>query len=372
MENAAKEYALFMKEIGWNVTIITNRYPKNLPKNDNLEGLSIKRLFFFHSPLQYLKSLRIDLLLAWLFLKPITLIKLVILFFRYRPVIVNLHFPDHQLFECLILKFIFKFKLVISLHGDEVRRVKGLRKKSLRFILYNYLFKSSNFITGCSNHLLTQHLLNFKEHHNKSLITINNGVNNNFIDQTLNEEKKNYVFTASRFVPDKGLDLLVEAFNQIDSIDLHIAGGDKHDLNQLGLKTLNNVIILGILGQDSIAKRLVETKLTVIPSREETYGIFIAEALCSGSPIVTTNVGGIPEVISIARDQLTVKEKIVFDCWVKVVEPDSHSISNGIVTILNNNNSYKEYINLVFGFRERYRWSNQLDNFNKAINQLKK
>ena len=103
---------------------------------------------------------------------------------------------------------IFKFKLVISLHGDEVRRVKELRKKSLRFILYNYLFKSSNFITGCSNHLLTQHLLNFKQNHKKSLITINNGVNNNFIDQTLNEEKKNYVFTASRFVPDKGLDLL--------------------------------------------------------------------------------------------------------------------------------------------------------------------
>ena len=49
VENAAKEYALFMKEIGWNVTVITNRYPKNLPKNDNLEGLSIKRLFFFHS-----------------------------------------------------------------------------------------------------------------------------------------------------------------------------------------------------------------------------------------------------------------------------------------------------------------------------------
>ena len=42
------------------------------------------------------------------------------------------------------------------------------------------------------------------------------------------------------------------------------------------------------------------------------------------------------------------------------------------MTILNNNNSYKEYINLVSGFRERYRWANQLEYFSKAINQLKK
>ena len=48
--------------------------------------------------------------------------------------------------------------------------------------------------------------------------------------------------------------------------------------------------------------------ITIIPSLIEPYGIFVAEALCSGSPIVATNVGGIPEVVNIAKNKLRTKK----------------------------------------------------------------
>ena len=76
MQIAARDIGQFLKKNNWNVRYITNRYPKTLDKKDVLNGIEIHRLIFLHSPINYLKFLRFDLLLGWLFFKPITLIKL--------------------------------------------------------------------------------------------------------------------------------------------------------------------------------------------------------------------------------------------------------------------------------------------------------
>ena len=41
----------------------------------------------------------------------------------------------------------------------------------------------------------------------------------------------------------------------------------------------------------------------------EAYGILLAEALCCGSPVVITNVGGISETISLAKNNLNSDEE---------------------------------------------------------------
>ena len=131
-----------MKKQGSDVQILTNRYPISLPAQDYLEGIKIVRYFFFHSPLNYIRNRRPDLFFAWLIMKPVTLFKLLIHFFRTRPDVVNLHFPDQQLFECYLLKLMFRFKLIISLHGNEVERMGILKKRTLRYYFYEKLFYS--------------------------------------------------------------------------------------------------------------------------------------------------------------------------------------------------------------------------------------
>ena len=71
LENATKEYALYMKEQGWNVHVITNRYPRHLSKQDYLDGVEVERYSFFHSPLNYIRNRRLNLFFAWLFFKPV-------------------------------------------------------------------------------------------------------------------------------------------------------------------------------------------------------------------------------------------------------------------------------------------------------------
>ena len=125
-----------------------------------------------------------------------------------------------------------------------------------------------------------------------------------------------------------------------------------------------------VLSQNELATHLAENKITAIPSRKEPYGIIVAEALCCGSPIVATNVGGIPEVLSIAKEKLDQVEKGVFDSWVKLVEPNVESIRSGIDSLLNNNGSIKDYLALVPKIRKEFSWRKRLKEFHRLLVQF--
>ena len=367
LENASKEYAMFMKKQGWDVNIITNKYPTSLLKQEYFEDIKIVRYHFFHSPIYYIRNSRLDLLIAWLFFKPITLFKLIIHFIRTRPDVVNIHFPDQQLFECYILRYIFRFKLVISLHGDEVERMTGLKNRSLKYFFYKKLFNSAVFITGCSQYLLDGFQETFPQKDFGKCLTLHNGVGESYLNQLLTPRKYNHIFSAARFVPKKGLNLLIDAFQQDTDIALQIAGGNGVELKKLELEIKNGISFLGELSPSVMAKKLATNKITVIPSIIEPYGIIVAEAICCGSPVVATNVGGIPEVISLAKKNLSSIEHVVFNMWVKIVDPETAAIRSGIDSVLKNYSGLEEYIKLIPKIRKQFYWSKRLYNYNRIL-----
>lgn len=367
LENASKEYALHMKKQGWDVHIITNRYPRSLSGNECLDGIKIVRYFFFHSPLNYIRNRRPDLFFAWLIMKPVTLFKLIVHFFRTRPDVVNLHFPDQQLFECYLLKLIFRFKLIISLHGNEVERMGILKKRTLRYYFYEKLFYSAEYITGCSTYLLDEFQKIFPQMESGKYFTIHNGVGELYLAQNVTENKINHIFTAARFVPKKGFELLIEAFQKKTDGVLLIAGGNKKELEKLGFEIKNGISLLGKLSPAEMATQLAESKMTIAPSIIEPYGIIVAEAICCGSPVVATNVGGIPEVIALAKKNLNSIEQGVFDDWVKLVDPEVAAIRAGIDILLKNYNGLEEYIKLVPKVRKEFSWSKRLNQYHNLL-----
>ena len=367
LENASKEYALHMKKQGWDVHIITNRYPRSLSGNECLDGIKIVRYFFFHSPLNYIRNRRPDLFFAWLIMKPVTLFKLIVHFFRTRPDVVNLHFPDQQLFECYLLKIMFRFKLIISLHGNEVERMGILKKRTLRYYFYEKLFYSAEYITGCSQYLLDEFQKIFPQIESGKYFTIHNGVGKLHLTQNVTENKNNHIFTAARFVPKKGLKLLFKAFQQDTDFALLIAGGNEIELEKLELEMKNGISLVGELNPADMAKQLAASKITVIPSIIEPYGIIVAEAICCGSPVVATNVGGIPEVIALAKKNLNSIEQGVFDDWVKLVDPEVAAIRVGIDILLKNYNGLEEYIKLVPKVRKQFSWSKRLNQYHNLL-----
>jgi len=291
-------------------------------------------------------------------------------FIRIRPQIVNLHFPDYQLVECYLLQKLFRFKLIMSLHGDEVVRMERLNKSTLRYFLYKDLFTSSIYITGCSKYLLDKFHNIFPSINRNKCITLLNGVNENFIYQSLNENKSNYIFSAGRFVHKKGFDLLFKAFSNIKSEVIYYAGFNQinSELNKVKEKSENRIKLLGEISRMRMMEYLSQCKLTIIPSRDEPYGIVVAEAICSGSPLLATEVGGIPEIIEMINSLLSKDESKIFQKYVKLVNPNIDSLYNGILEILNNKNQYIEYLAIVKKVRKVFLWENRLTEYESVLN----
>ena len=130
----------------------------------------------------------------------------------------------------------------------------------------------------------------------------------------------------------------------------------------MGLRKEKNIDLIGPISKIEIAKYLSMAQLTAIPSKMEAYGILLAEALCCGSPVVITNVGGVSETISLAKNNLNSNEKEIFDQFVILVEPDAFSIKNGIETLMNSY-TISQYLELVPKIRTEFKWSKRLEYF---------
>jgi glycosyltransferase involved in cell wall biosynthesis len=64
-----------------------------------------------------------------------------------------------------------------------------------------------------------------------------------------------------------------------------------------GLGVADRVSFVGALGPDALDRAYAAADLVVVPSRTETYGMVVTEALARGLPVLATDVGGVPEAL---------------------------------------------------------------------------
>jgi glycosyltransferase involved in cell wall biosynthesis len=104
--------------------------------------------------------------------------------------------------------------------------------------------------------------------------------------------------------PTKGLDILLKALAHLagrPEITLVVVAGPQPDArikllcSKLGLSA--RVFFVGSLGRLALAQHLWHSDIFVLPSRREGLGVAILEAMAAGLPVISTHVGGIPEII---------------------------------------------------------------------------
>jgi glycosyltransferase involved in cell wall biosynthesis len=110
----------------------------------------------------------------------------------------------------------------------------------------------------------------------------------------------------------KGQDLLVEALAELADRDWHcvLAGSPDRDpdftgqlrarITRLGYD--RRVRLAGVLTGAALSHAYATADLLVAPSRAETYGMTVTEALAHGVPVIAAAVGGLPEALGSTAD----------------------------------------------------------------------
>jgi glycosyltransferase involved in cell wall biosynthesis len=108
-------------------------------------------------------------------------------------------------------------------------------------------------------------------------------------------EKNNYYLTASRMVPYKRVDLIVEAFLKMNDKKLLVVG-DGPELNKIKSKASANIEILGYMDNKKL-KSLMQGAKAFVFAAEEDFGITVVEAMACGTPVIAFNKGGTAETV---------------------------------------------------------------------------
>ena len=110
----------------------------------------------------------------------------------------------------------------------------------------------------------------------------------------LRESKSDFYLTASRMVPYKKIDLIVEAFSQTDKKLLVI--GDGPDMGKIKSKASKNIELLGFADDKTMADLMGQAKAFVFAA-EEDFGITPVEAQACGTPVICFGRGGALETV---------------------------------------------------------------------------
>jgi glycosyltransferase involved in cell wall biosynthesis len=107
-----------------------------------------------------------------------------------------------------------------------------------------------------------------------------------------------FVGTASRT---KGFDILLEAFRltseAFPTAELHVIGDPEAASRFMGYSS-DKIVIHGKLGRREIAQSLGVMDCLVLPSRLESFGLAVVEALAAGIPAIVTPKVGAAEIIA--------------------------------------------------------------------------
>ncbi|MDM4207493.1 glycosyltransferase family 4 protein [Klebsiella spallanzanii] len=110
-----------------------------------------------------------------------------------------------------------------------------------------------------------------------------------------NENKDDFYLTASRMVPYKRMDLIVEAFANMPDKKLVVIG-DGSEMPKIKKKAASNIEILGYQ-PDQVLHDYMRRAKAFIFAAEEDFGITPVEAQACGTPVIAYGKGGVLETV---------------------------------------------------------------------------
>ena len=313
-----------------------NTFNKDLPKEETLDGFTIKRShvwfrinLFFVNPGIYFQMMKDS-----------------------PDVIHTIGIRSFQSFIAAIIAKKKKIPLVISDQGGLTTHPDlnggGVFKK----ILYKLQTPMIRFIINNSTRVSVaneyEKKIFTKMHHTPKIEVIRNGINLAMMKTKTNDFKKKYeislpfILFIGRFSKIKGIDILLRAIkilkdrSDLKNISFVIMGVDFGFQNQMmqmidefGIK--EKIQVITNPSRDDVIAAYSESEFLVLPSRWELSPLTPLEGFAFKKPVVSTNVHGIPSTVTNRQNGILVKNE------------DFHELAEAIMELINDKQKCLEY-----------------------------
>jgi glycosyltransferase involved in cell wall biosynthesis len=295
---------------GHTVKVISARTSLAEKQREQIRGVDIARVFLVFFGISPKQSLTTP------FLAPIGLTAFMREIHYFNPDLINAHFIDGNAFYLNYARRFKKIPLVVTLHGSDVKVFP--KRSKIHGSLFSSTLKLADRVVFTSRNLSTHLPDNLTLDESKTRV-VHNGVDIKKLRAEITtpdiEIASPYFFSAGRFVDIKGFDILIEAFGRIaNSLPEHklVIAGDgptraaiAERAKQLGIE--ERVVLPGMLPHGQALALLQSAQIALLPSREENFSIFALEAAALGTPLIASDTGGLPELISDGDNGITVK-----------------------------------------------------------------
>lgn len=273
---------------GHDVTVVVHRHPADLPEDEVVEGVQVRRITFDLPGARPARLLRHPLALRRQLASLDAL--------GPRPDLVHVQCASNQVLPLTLWTSRRQVPLVITTQGEVTMDAGRIYQRStqIRMVL-RWGSRRAALLTACSRRAGDDAATVAGRFAGCSVVP--NGVDPT--QWTVTPLPDEPLFAAwGRHVPQKGLDLLIGAFDivrrELPDATLRI-GGDGPEHQRLRTLAGPGVEFAGPLDRDGVQSLLAQSRVAVVPSRLEPFGIVAVEAMAAGRGVVWSTNGGLAD-----------------------------------------------------------------------------
>jgi glycosyltransferase involved in cell wall biosynthesis len=301
VEELCRQLAMELMRQGHGVIVLTNRWPRDLPATETLDGIPVYRLPFRLPEGSAKAAINYHLTHSRIEREMLAILR------AHKIDVLNIHCVSSNAHYAMIAQEKLNLPLVVTLHGELTGDANNAFGKSAqaRATLMRSL-QRAELVTACSARVLGDAEVFYGGTLAAKSRVIPNGVYlGDFRGIRPYTRSRPFLLGAARLVHQKGFDVLLRAFKEsvAGSYDLVIAGDgpEKKTLESLAARLgfEGRSIFVGRADRSLMCSMFCGCDCFVLPSRgAEAFGIVNLEAMAAGKPVIASRVGGVPELVA--------------------------------------------------------------------------
>jgi L-malate glycosyltransferase len=275
-----------------------------LPKHER--GSSGEHIFYLPIRARSQSEGRLKFLLGYWLRLPAAWLLMSYLLIMGRCRIVHFHYCAEEYEHLRRVARGLRRRIVTTFHGSDI--AIGADEEVMRTAIRGLVSDSAQ-VTTCSHYLLSQLLRKIPESNAKGRAILNTA------HPTFAKAAREFVVPPESDIdvlyvgalrPVKGPDVLLKAFVEVVKAKPNarlciIGAGEMEDELRktiAGERLETNVELLGSRPHQDLVEYYARSRVVAVPSRSEGLSLVAIEAAIMGKPVVASDVGGLPEVVS--------------------------------------------------------------------------